>query len=336
MEGCQHNTMDVEYYGPNPQMEVWYLGALRAAEEMATRLGDRDFGRRCRTLFEKGKAWTDAHLFNGEYFEHEIRPPQSEADIAPSLRVGMGAKDISRPDYQLGEGCLVDQLVGQFMAHVCGLGYLVDPAHVRTTLRSILKYNLREGFDSHFNCLRSFVLGDEAALVMASYPKGRPRNPFPYFTEVMTGFEYAAAVGMLFEGDIESGLRCVRNIRDRYDGRKRSPFDEAECGHHYARAMASWASVLALTGFQWSGVEKAMMFAPPQATSATGESAGATYFWSNGAAWGTCRVEADGRSAELEVLHGTLELKTFKLGATLARTFSRPTTIKAGEKLPIS
>jgi non-lysosomal glucosylceramidase len=33
----------------------------------------------------------------------------------------MGAKDYGNPDYQLGEGCLVDQLVGQYMAHVCGL-----------------------------------------------------------------------------------------------------------------------------------------------------------------------------------------------------------------------
>ena len=43
MEGAQHNTMDVEYYGPNPQMGIWYLGALRAAEEMAGSLGDREF-----------------------------------------------------------------------------------------------------------------------------------------------------------------------------------------------------------------------------------------------------------------------------------------------------
>ena len=46
----------------------------------------------------------------------------------------------------------------------------------------------------------------------------------------------------------EDGLRCIAAIRARYDGRKRSPFDEAECGHHYARAMASWAAVLAWPG----------------------------------------------------------------------------------------
>jgi uncharacterized protein (DUF608 family) len=357
MEGCQHNTMDVEYYGPNPQMELWYLGALRAAEEMAKKVGDGEFTRTCRTLFEAGRRWTDTHLWNGEYYEHEIRPPREAADVAPSLRVGMGAKDLTEPDYQLGPGCLVDQLVGQFMAHVCGLGYIVDESHVRTTLRSILKYNLRQGFDGHFNCLRSFVLGDEAALLMASYPKGRPRNPFPYFTEVMTGFEYTAAVGMIYEGmgrsagdeedakDIVNGLSCIRNIRDRYDGRKRSPFDEAECGHHYARAMASWAAVLALSGFQYSGDDKTISFAAP-----TGDSP-AIYFWSNGSAWGTCHVmnrrgAADGNQAssrnaealksgvtvELYVLHGELPLKSIRIGA-LSKSFRALNVIRAGEPL---
>lgn len=95
MEGCQHNTMDVEYYGPNPQMEGWYLGALRAAEEMARYLGDADFAVTCRNLFEQGRAWTDTHLFNGDYYEHEVRAPRSATDIAPSLLVGMGAADLS-------------------------------------------------------------------------------------------------------------------------------------------------------------------------------------------------------------------------------------------------
>ena len=320
MEGCQHNTMDVEYYGPNPQMEVWYLGALRAAEEMSRRVGDKPFAKLCRELFEKGRAWTDANLFNGEYYEHHVRPPKSVEDVAPSLRLDMGAKDITEPDYQLGQGCLVDQLVGQFMAHVCGLGYLVDAAHVKTTLRSIVKYNTQEGFSDHFNCLRSFVLGDETALLMASYPKGRPKNPFPYFTEVMTGFEYTAAVGMLYEGDKENGLKVIRDVRARYDGKKRSPFDEAECGHHYARAMASWAAVLVMTGFEWNGVEKAMAFGVNEGT----------FFWSNGEAWGTCRV-GGGKTAELSVLHGGLSLKSFRLGSAAPRTFKQPKTITAGE-----
>jgi non-lysosomal glucosylceramidase len=305
MEGCQHNTMDVEYYGPNPQMEAWYLGALRAAEEMARRIGDSEFAARCRSLFERGRAWTEVNLFNGEYYEHHVRPPRDASEVAPSLRVGMGARDITKPDYQLASGCLVDQLVGQYMAHVCGLGYLLEKTQVRKTLESILKYNDRRDLQGHFNSLRTFALADEPALLMASYPKGRPKNPFPYFGEVMTGFEYTAAVGMLYEGMTEDGLRCIRHIRERYDGRKRSPFDEAECGHHYARAMASWAAVLALSGFAYSGVTREMTFAP----------AAGRWFWSNGASWGICEIAVgpDAAQVSLDVREGELKVRRLAL-----------------------
>jgi len=324
MEGCQHNTMDVEYYGPNPQMGVWYLGALRAAEEMARYRGEDDFAATCRRLFENGKDWIDVNLFNGEYYEHQVRPPKSKDDVAPSLLVGMGAKDPTKPDYQLASGCLVDQLVGQYMAHVCGLGYLLDPDNVGATMRGIMKYNLREGMYAHFNCMRSFALGDESALLMASYPKDRPENPFSYFTEVMTGFEYTAAVGMLYEGQTNAGLECIENIRERYDGRKRSPFDEAECGHHYARAMASWAAVLALTGFNYSGVEKSMTFADKDGT----------FFFSNGYAWGSCSVKRSSKAAriELSVMQGELTLSKFTLGDFGQTQFRKPVTISAGQK----
>jgi non-lysosomal glucosylceramidase len=305
MEGCQHNTMDVEYYGPNPQMQGWYLGALRAMEEMARAMGEPAFGATCRDLFERGRAWMDAHLFNGEYYEHDVRPPRDAGEIAPGLRVGMGA---GLEELQLGAGCLVDQLVGQYTAHVCGLGYLHDPRHVRRTLRAIMRHNFRRSFHGHFNQLRSFALGDEAGLLMASYPRGRrPQRPFPYYNETMTGFEYTAAAGMLYEGLTAGGLRCIAAIRDRYDGRKRNPFNEAECGHHYGRAMASWAALLALTGFHYSAVSQTITFAPARRA--------ATWFWSNGSAWGTCRQVRTRESirVELRVLHGRLRVRRLVL-----------------------
>ncbi len=325
MEGCQHNTMDVEYYGPNPQMEGWYLGALRAAEEMARHTGDADFADQCRALFDKGSRWTDTNLFNGEFYEHQVRPIEDKSAIAPSLLVGMGASDPAHPDYQLGAGCLVDQLVGQYMAHVCGLGYLLEPRHVRKTLESVLKYNLRESLGEHFNCMRTFALGDESALLMASYPRSRPQNPFPYFTEVMTGFEYTAAVGMLYEGMLEEGLRCIRDIRERYDGRKRNPFDEAECGHHYARAMASWAAVLALSGFKYSAVTKTMTFAATPGI----------YFWSNGYSWGSCRLEAQSNEmiVRLQVHAGEVHLARFVLRNLGESRLEPEKLIRAGEEM---
>lgn len=319
MEGCQHNTMDVEYYGPNPQMGTWYLGALRAAEEMAKAMDEPAFAATCRDLFERGSAWLDEHLFNGAYYEHEIRPPARPEDVAPSLKLSMGAKDITKPDLQLGPGCLVDQLVGQYLAHVCGLGYLLDRKHVEKTLESIMTYNFRDSLHDHFNNMRSYALNDEAALLMASYPRGgRPESPFPYFNEVMTGFEYSAGTHMLYEGMTEDGLAVIRAIRARYDGRRRSPFDEAECGHHYARAMAAWTGILAWTGFQYDATTGALTFAR-----------NGCWFWSTGYAWG--EIELTPNQAALQVVEGTLHLRTLTVGDWGLATWDEPLCLTAGD-----
>lgn len=312
MEGSQHNTMDVNYYGPNPQMGFWYLGALKAAGEMADAMDDKAFARKCRKLFEQGSAWMDANLFNGEYYEHIITDPRTFEPL------DLSDPKVSIPPFQLGRGCLVDQLVGQYMAHVCGLGYLGDKENIRTALKSVMKYNFVDDFSRHFNNMRSYVMGKESGLLMASWPKGRLKVPFPYFAEVMTGFEYCAAAGMKFEGMDEAALKCIEAVRKRFDGAKRNPFSEPECGHHYARSMASWTAITAWSGFNYSGVERTMAF-----TDVPG-----TYFWSNGYAWGTCDITADG-SAELKVLKGAVAVERMTVGKK--RQKAKAKVIKKGE-----
>ncbi|HHU96435.1 MAG TPA: hypothetical protein GXX67_04120 [Petrimonas sp.] len=313
MEGSQHNTMDVNYYGPNPQMGFWYLGALRAAEEMALAMEENDFAEKCRHLFEKGSTWLDSNLFNGEYYEHKITDPST----FEFLEIDDPATDV--PEFQLGRGCLVDQLVGQYMAHICGLGYLGDKGKMRTTLESIMKYNFVDDFSGHFNNMRSYVMGNESGLLMASWPNGRLEVPFPYFAEVMTGFEYCAAAGMIYEGMEGEALKCIQAIRDRHDGAKRNPFSEPECGHHYARSMASWASVIALSDFNYSGVDGRIQF-----TNKPG-----IYFWSNGYSWGTCVVTSE--NVTLEVLKGSLDSVTLTLSGR-DRSVGEKVTLKEGEK----
>lgn len=296
---------------------------------MALANNDMVFAQKCERLFRKGSAWTDENLFNGEYYIHKIQVPKSREEIAPSLMIGMGKKVLEDPDYQLATGCLVDQLVGQYMAHILGLGYLVKEENVKTTLRSILRYNKKEDMFDHFNNMRSYALGDEKALLMASWPiGGRPAVPFPYWAEVMTGFEYSAAIGMLYEDMKQEGLQTIQNIRDRYDGRKRNPFDEAECGHHYARAMASWAALLAESGFHYSGVEKSMEF-----TTNPG-----TYFWSNGAAWGKCLIEQTNGNYQiiLSVLHGSLKLNSFCLENKYLKASEKEVVIEENNKVEFS
>lgn len=305
MEGSQHNTMDVEYYGPNPQMGFWYLGALRATEEMANYLGEKKLAKTCRGLYENGSKWIDENLFNGEYYVQEIVPPMHLDSIAKGLIRVKRRLVADDPQYQLGEGVLVDQLVGQVMAHILDLGYLAKKENMKKTNESILKYNYRKNLKKHPNFMRSYAYGDEAALLMADYPGERSKQPFPYFTEVMTGFEYTAAVEMLYEGQVEEGLRTIQDIRNRYDGKKRNPFDEAEYGHHYARSMMAWGSVLAITGFNYSAVDKSMKFNDKEGT----------FFWSNGYQYGQVKIASEGKTKKvvLTVLNGTLNLKSFKL-----------------------
>lgn len=307
MEGCQHNTMDVEYYGPNPQMQSWYLAALRACEEMAAYLGDDGLAVECRKLFEYGSSWMDSQLFNGEYYRHEIRPPAAAEEVAAGLRETMGAADPTHPVLQLGDGCLVDQLVGQHLARLTQLGTLLDEERVATTLRSILSYNGLSGFAGHFNHMRSYVLGDdESAVLMCSYPRGnRPERPFPYFTEVMTGFEHILAVGLITEGLVDEGLQVITNIRHRYDGERRNPYDEAECGHHYGRAMASWGAVIALTGFDYNAHTGVLRFTPRQAGMQQ-------LFWSTGNAYGTFNTTTH----ELHVREGQAHITQVSLNGT--------------------
>ncbi len=332
MEGCQHNTMDVEYFGPNGQMAGWYLGALRAGQEMATYLGDDAFADKCATLFANGSKWVDANLFNGQFYEHQIRPPKSLKHVADGLRSIMGSESVTKPDFQLGKACLVDQLVGQYMAHICGLGYLLKPANVRKSLLCIYRHNFLKSFSNHFNNMRSFVLNDERATLMASYPSGnRPEFPFPYFTEVMTGFEYTAAIGLLQEGEIAKGLEMIAAVRDRYDGKRRNPFDEAECGHHYARAMATWAAVLELTGFHYSGVDEGMLFRPV-------ERGKATNVWSTGDAYGTAEQKRSGNriTLTLTVLGGQVALKQIGLLDWALTDLPRRRVLTAGKTLTIT
>jgi uncharacterized protein (DUF608 family) len=323
MEGVQHNTYDVEFYGPNPMCGIYYLGGLRAGEEMARAAGDPDSANTYRRLFEEGSRWIDANLFNGEYYIQKVRGyPKNE--IASNLRSDMGSENTLNPEYQLGAGCLVDQLVGQYLADVCGLGPLVEPDKIRATLRSIYRYNYKRSLAQHDNTERTFALNNEASMVICDYGKAeRPHIPFPYFAETMTGFEYTAAVLMMNWGMVEEGLEGVRNIRLRYDGEKRNPWDEAECGHHYARAMSAWSAVLALSGFSYDGASAAVVAVPLIAAD------NFQCFWSTGTGWGTysLRRQARDSSFAVKVLNGTLACRSCEIAA-----FGTAVSVESGER----
>ena len=327
LEGVQHNTYDVEFYGPNPLCGVYYLGALRAAEEMARAAGDSASAAEYRRLFDNGSKWIDANLFNGEYYVQKIRPFAADR-IAPGLRSTMGADDPAHPEYQAGDGCLVDQLLGQYLADVAGLGPLLSVANIRKTLDSIYRYNHKASLAQHDSVQRTYALNDEPGLVVCDYGKGkRPEIPFPYYAEVWTGLEYSTAALMLYQGMAEHGVQCIAESRSRYDGARRNPWDEPECGHHYARAMSSWSGMLAMSGFRYGGPARHVVAVPAARLPFRG-------FWSAGPAWGSFSLGP--RRFALRVTEGALPVRRLEWtagpqpawrpvlgGASLAHDFAR-------------
>jgi len=292
-EGVQHNTYDIEFVGPNPLIGTFYLGALRAAEEMARYLGEERDAGEYRELFEKGSRKVDEELFNGEYYVQKYDAEQAREN-------------------QFGEGCLSDQMLGQWLASICDLGPLLDLEKVRSALASVFRYNWRSSLSDHPNPQRIYALNDEAGLLMCSWPRGgRPQIPTPYCDEVWTGIEYQVASHLIMEGFVEEGLAIVRGARERHDGERRNPWNEPECGSHYARAMSSWGLLLALSGYFYSAPRKLMRFDPKLCRD------NFTVFWSNSNGWGTYHQRfADGRgTVSLRLIGGTLRLSRLLIGA---------------------
>lgn len=114
------------------------------------------------------------------------------------------------------------------------------------------------------NMWRNFSLDDEQGTVICSYPDGTevPAIPIPYCEETMTGFEYALAGLMIAQGFIFEGEDIVRAVRDRYDGEKRNPWNEIECGSNYARSMASYSLMPIYCGFTFDMPEGHIGFRP--------------------------------------------------------------------------
>ncbi len=289
LDGRQHNTYDIEFYGPNPLSMIYYLAALRAAEEMAKVLGEEDTARTFHDAFEMGSRKTDAMLFNGEYYIQKL-------------------EDVNAHHYQHGDGCLSDQLLGQLHGRILGLGDLLPRKHTESTLKAIFDYNFCLDFTNHVNPQRTYVLNDEKGLLLCSWPKGgEPDYPFVYSDEVWTGIEYQVAAHLIYEGGLKKGLEIIEAVRERHDGVRRNPWNEVECGHHYARSMASWAILLAASGFQANMNEGIMSFKPVLEASTQAQSF--QCFWSTAKGWGTYSQALDSNGnwqPKVDVLAGDM------------------------------
>ena len=307
LRGIQPSTHDIDLCGVNSFMGTLWLAALRSAEEMALLLGED--AKEYRILFEAGSKAYDELLYTGEYYRQILSPEE-------------------KPDFQWGDGCLADQLIGQWWAHQLDLGYLLPKEHVKTALRNVLRHNLRTGFDDFEHPYRVFADGDDTGLLMCTWPHGgRPDIPTRYCDEVWTGSEYQVAAHCLYEGLVDEGLSILQGMWNRYDGSRRNPFNPIECGDHYIRNAAGWSVLEAMTGYRYNALTATLTFAPLDLARSDGD-------WQlpfvTPTGWGVATKSAT--TLTLTCHTGTIDATTIQLDGT---TLSADQTVVPGKPLVI-
>ena len=302
LEGRQHHTLDMELFGPSSWLEGFYLLALKLGAQMADAVGEAERSEKYRALYENGKKYMNSELFNGEYFFHKVELDDKSVIDAFSADKYWNSEE-REIKYQVAEGCIIDQMLADWHAAIIGDGGVFDAEKKKKALESLYKYNFKPSMRAVTNMWRSFALNDEAGTVICSYPDGVrvPAIPVPYCEETMTGFEYALAGLMIASGKRAEGEEMIRAVRDRYDGEKRNPWNEIECGSNYARSMASYALMPIYSGFTFDMTEKYIGFDPID-----GEG---SFLWSVGNTYG--RVRISGEECELTVLGKPLSLSSF-------------------------
>ncbi len=299
LEDDQWNTYDEALHGVTTFISGYYLAALRAGEEWARRLGDTATASRFHGIFEAGQKKLVELCWNGEYFQQHL------------------------PDYlkrsgEVGPGCMSDQLIGQWWAHQLGLGYLLPKDLVRTALRSVFKYNWVPDLTNWKHMPRAFAGARDKGLLICTWPKGgRPAGVMLYSDEVWTGIEYQVASHLIYEGMVEEGLAIIKGARDRYDGiprppMGRNPWNEIECGGHYARAMSSWSLLTALTGCEYDAPAGLLAFAPKHFVADQCQA-----FFCVADSWGVFHHQQNPLAVEIRVEHGRLAISQLALGMPL-------------------
>ncbi len=307
IESNQHNTLDTDWFGPVAWLSGLYLAALQAAAAMADEMSDADYAKKCRDILAAGQKNIVEKLFDGEYFINKVDPQHLNA-------------------INSGTGCEIDQVMGQSWAFQVGLPRVFPEKETKSALASLWKYNFSPDvgpYRDHYKPGRWYAMAGEAGLLMCSFPrndwdyenaKGKgPEWAAGYFNECMNGFEYQAAGHMVWENMIEEGLAVTRAVHDRYHASRRNPYNEVECGDHYARSKASYGVYLAACGFEHHGPRAHIGFAPR---------VGAANFkcaFTAAEGWGSYSQKSETKNqkseilAEIKMKFGKLRVKTLAL-----------------------
>lgn len=300
----QHNTLDADWFGPVAWLSGLYLAALLAAAEMADETQDAAFAAQCRAIAARGREKMVSELFDGEYFINKVDPAHLDS-------------------VNSGTGCEIDQVMGQSWAFQIHLPRVLPEKETRTALQSLWRYNFSPDVGPYREVNkpgRWYAMPGEAGLLMCTFPrsdwdyekaKGQGKKEWSamYFNECMNGFEHQVAGHMVWEGMVQEGLAVERALHDRYHPARRNPWNEVECGDHYARSMASYGVFLAACGFECHGPKGYIGFAPRLSP----ENFRAPFTSPEG--WGTFAQTSGehGMNASLTLKYGRLRLHSIAL-----------------------
>ncbi len=326
IEGKQHNTLDADWYGPVAWLSSLYLAALRSGEQMAREVGEDAFAEQCQQIFDKGQAAIVEQLFDGEYFINRADPQHPEA-------------------INSGTGCHIDQVFGQSWAYQVGLGRVLPEKETQAALQSLWRYNFTPDVGPYREANkpgRWYAMPGEGGLLMCTFPrtdwdydkaKGKgPNWAAGYFNECMNGFEYQVAGHMIWEGLLTEGLAVTRMVHDRYHAARRNPWNEVECGDHYARSMASYGVYLAACGYEYHGPQGHLAFAPRL----TPEDFRAAFTTAEG--WGTFTQKREGgkQTDTIELKSGRLSLHSLEFAVPDNTRPTQVTVTAAGQSLTVT
>ncbi|KXJ22379.1 uncharacterized protein LOC110252569 [Exaiptasia diaphana] len=231
--GPQPNTYDCAIYGINVYIGGYYLAALRAAEEMAKLQGEMDLAAIYHERFLSGRDQLDTRCFNGKWYTQIVDPKNQVNEVA--------------------DGTWVDCLVGQWWAHSLGLGYILKKENIQSTLQNVFVRNHVDSFNPATQKPRQFFDQRDAGLTICVFPDKVPEKPLVYYSEgAWSGLEYEFAALCLYEGLNDIAIHVLTDTRNKYDGTRRSPWNEIECGDHYARPMSSFLLFETASGQDWN------------------------------------------------------------------------------------
>jgi len=294
---------------PSYIASLW-IGALRAAVRIANDAGKTGDEKRWADLLEKASASFDRLLFNGDYF---------------SLWADGKLRD---------ELCMTDQISGEWFTHLIGLPPTTSAQNLDHSIDNIFKNNFNPEFGLHNATAPRRGAG---LLALNNLQAGG----------LWSGIEFAFASTLMDHGRFADGVEIVEAIHRRYL-RAGQPFNHVECGGHYSRAMSSWATMLAATGFKPDAANKSLAVIP----TAPGDFRGP---WVTASGFGS--ISRNGQALLIHCAYGKLEVNSLKLQSVpqsirldakplaahttkaadgIMLEFSSPLSLAAGRTLSIS